>query len=115
MTPEPWRSEARGTDWLGSKINGMELHASGGTLRITDAVSGRLLLFAVGPEDYRFGEHRCIVPGDYPLTGSGSVPTEIVSREGVGITDETQVFVIDLGGDSVAVANSAGHLVAEDQ
>jgi hypothetical protein len=93
----------------------MELHASGGTLRITDAVSGRLLLFAVGPEDYRFGERRFIVPGDYPLTGAGSLPTEIVSAESVGITDETQVFVIDLGGDSVVVAGRARHLVTEDQ
>ena len=39
-----------------STIGGIELHESGGTLRVTDAVSGRLLLFAVGPEDYRFGE-----------------------------------------------------------
>jgi hypothetical protein len=93
----------------------MALRASGGTLRIGDAVSGRLLLFAVGPEDYRFGERRFIVPGDYPLTGFGSVPTEIVAEEGVGIEDETQVFVIHLGGDSVAVASSAGHLLTEDQ
>jgi hypothetical protein len=93
----------------------MELRASGGTLRITDAVSGRLLLFAVGPEDYRFGKRRVIVPGDYPLTGFGSVPTQLVSDESVGITDETQVFVIDLDGKSVAVASSAGHLVTEDQ
>jgi hypothetical protein len=93
----------------------MELRASRGTLRITDGVSGRLLLFAVGPEDYRFGERRSIACGDYPLTGFGSVPTEIVSDEGLGFTDETQVFVIDLGGDSVVVAGSAGHLVTEDQ
>jgi hypothetical protein len=92
----------------------MELRASGGTLRITDAVSGRLLLFAVGPEDYLFGERRSIAPGDYPLTGFGSAPTEIVSGKSVGITDETRVFVIDLGGDSVIVAGSAG-LVTEDQ
>jgi hypothetical protein len=92
----------------------MELHASGGMLRITDAVSGRRLLYAVGPEDYRFGERRFIVPDDYPLTGSGSVPTEIVSDESAGITDETQVFVIDLGGESFVVAGSAGDLVSED-
>jgi hypothetical protein len=94
----------------------MQLRASGGTLRITDAVSGRLLLFAVGPEDYRFGKRRVIVPGDYPLTGFGSVPTQLVSDESVRITDETQVFVIDdLDGKSVAVASSAGDLVTEDQ
>jgi hypothetical protein len=93
----------------------MQLCASGGTLRITDAVSGRLLLFAVGPEDYRFGEHRSITRGDYPLTGFGSVPSEIVGDQGLGFTDETQVFVIGLGGDSVVVAGSAGHLVTEDQ
>jgi len=86
----------------------MELHASGGTLRITDAVSGRRLLYAVGPEDYRFGERRFIAPDDYPLTGSGSVPTETVSDESAGITDETQVFVIDLGGESFVVPGSAG-------
>ena len=83
-------------------------------MRITDAVSGRLLLFAVGPEDYRFGQRRLVVPGDYPLTGAGSLPTEIVSDESVGITDETEVFVIDLGGESFVVAGSAGHLVSED-
>jgi hypothetical protein len=54
---DPWRSEV-GSDWLASRINAMELHASDGTLRITDAVSGHLLLFAVGPGDYRFGERR---------------------------------------------------------
>ena len=93
----------------------MELRASGGTLRITDAVSGRRLLYAVGPEDYRFGERRFIVTGDYPLAGFGSVPTEVVSDESAGITDEIQVFVIDLGGESFVVAGSAGHLVSEDQ
>ena len=84
-------------------------------MRITDAVSGRLLLFAVGPEDYRFGKRRVIAPGDYPLTAFGSAPTQLVSDEGVGIPDETQVFVIDLDGKSVAVASSAGHLVTEVQ
>ena len=93
----------------------MELHASGGTLRITDAVSGRRLLYAVGPEDYRFGERRFIDTGDYPLAALGSVPTEVVSDESAGITDEIQVFVIDLGGESFVVAGSAGHLVSEDQ
>jgi len=102
-------------DWLGSTINGVELRASGGKLRITDAVSGRLLLFAVGPEDYRFGERRVIGPGDYPLAGLGSVPTEIVSDESMGITGDTQVFVIDLDGDSFVIAGSAGLLVNEDQ
>jgi hypothetical protein len=92
----------------------MELRASGGTFRITDAVSGRRLLYAVGPEDYRFGERRFIVPEDYPLTGFGSLPAEIVSDERAGITDETQVFVIDLGGESFVVESSAGHLVSED-
>src|SRR5215469_10202694 len=91
----------------------MELHASGGTLRITDALSGRRLLYAVGPEDYRFGDRRFIVPGDYPLTGSGSVTLEIVSDESAGITVETQVVVIDLGGESFVVEGSAGHLVSE--
>jgi hypothetical protein len=60
----------------------MELRASGGTLRITDALFGRLLLFAVGPADYRFGKRRVVVPGDYPLTSFGSIPTQLVGDEG---------------------------------
>lgn len=92
----------------------MELHLSGGTVRITDPVSGRRLLYAVGPEDYRFGERRFIAPGDYPLQSVGSLPTEIVNDESAGITDGTPVFVIALGGEAFVVAGSAGHLVSED-
>jgi hypothetical protein len=100
---------------IGSALQstGVEVHASFGTLRITNAVSGRRLLYAVGPEDYRFGERQLIVPDLYPVTASGSVPTEIVSDESAGITDETQVFVIDLGGESLVVAGNAGHLVSK--
>lgn len=86
----------------------MELHASRGIVRITDAVSGLRLLYAVGPEDYRFGERCFIAPGDYPLMASGSVPTEIVRKESAGVTDETKVFVIDLAGESFVVAGRAG-------
>ena len=91
----------------------MELRASDGTFRITDAVSGRRLLYAVGPEDYRFGERRFIIPEDYSLTAFGSVPTEVVS-DSEGIAEETRVVVIDLGGESFVVASSAGHLVSAD-
>jgi hypothetical protein len=111
----PRRSDRRKAPWARFyNPTATELHAFFGTLRITDAVSGRRLLYAVGPEDYRFGERRFIVPDYYPVTGSGSVPIEIVSDESAGITDETQVFVIDLGGESFVVQGSAGHLVSED-
>jgi hypothetical protein len=119
MTPEGWAFvHVVPTDGapIGSALQSTatELHAFFGTLRITDAVPGRRLLYAVGPEDYRFGERRFFVPDDYPVTGSGSVPIEIVSDESAGITDETQVFVIDRGGESFVVESSAGHLVSED-
>jgi hypothetical protein len=107
------RSDRRGPIGSALQSTATELHTFFGTLRITDAVSGRRLFFAVGPEDYRFGERRLIVPADYPVTGSGSVPTEIVSDESAGLTDETQVFVIDLGGESFVVESSTGHLVSE--
>lgn len=93
----------------------MWLRPSSGTLRIADGVVGRVLVFGDGPEDYGIGERHVIVPGDYPLVGFGSAPTDIGNDESVGIKVGTQVYVIEVGGNRVVVAFSAGHPVTENQ
>ena len=81
---------------------------SSGKTTVAEGLAGRLGLPLIAKDEIKESLY------EYPLTGSGSVPTEIVSDESAGITDETQVFVINLGGESFVVAGSAGQLVSED-